>query len=164
MHPLKMETEKNRMVKKKSAQAIGDEVSKQFNTTVSARSVQCYVQENMAGESTKKRGPDGCIAAKDFKILTIVYESFFRIEQVNADNTKSHLTECIHNTINSGSTTDHLLQQLQRDFTIYISAKVSNLMEQQHIHWTNYSNQNAGWVIRKIFLMTMDLGHNIKTE
>ncbi len=63
----------------------------------------------MGRESPKKRGPDGGIATMDFKLLTIPYESFVRIKQINAEtfeNTCSHLANCTNKTKEPDSTTD----------------------------------------------------------
>ncbi len=111
-------------------------VMKLIKTTICARSVQHYAQDNMAGESPKKRGPDGGIAADDLNLLIIAYESFVRIKQIyaeTADNTHYQLDKCIDSILKSGSTKDHLRQWFQIVSMIDFSAKVSNLVEECHL-------------------------------
>ncbi len=97
--------------KRKSAQECCNEIGVKYNTSISKRTVQQYVQHGMAGNSPKKKGPDGGIAPDFFKVLVQAYESFVRIKQINgesAGNTRIQLMKRMNQAMLTGSSTDRL--------------------------------------------------------
>ncbi len=130
----------------KSTRIVCKGISRKYNTTIAHRTVQYYVQNNMAGESPKKRGPDGGINKQDFKILTMAYERFIRIKQLNPEsgqNTCSLLLKRVNKVMKTGSSSDRLLQRLQKNWTIDFTAGVGNPQEEWRHCWTTYSNINC---------------------
>ena len=126
----------------KSAQQCCDEVGKKYNTTISKRTVQHYVQHNKAGESPRK-GPDGGISPDIFKILVQAYESYVRIKQINAEtaeNSRNLLSKRVNNAMNTGKTNDCLFQRIQRHCTAQFTASVSDRAEERRLKWTTYAN------------------------
>ncbi len=78
-----------------SAQHCCDVIEKKYNTTISKRTVQHYVEHNKAGKSPRK----GLQA----------YKSYVRIKQINAEtagNTQTHLSKRDNNSMNTGKTND----------------------------------------------------------
>ncbi len=64
----------------------------------------------------------------------------------------------MNNTMKSGSTSDCLLQQQQRNATIYFADKVTNPMEEQFLHLTTYSNLNCWFDNWEYFLVNYGFG------
>ncbi len=160
-----MERDKTVPGKKKSSQGVCNEVSKKYKTSLCARSVQHYNNNYIAGESPKRRGPDGEIDDNVFKLLIKAYKSYVRIEQINsetADNKHKLLSKCVNNTMKSDSNSDCLLQRLQRNSTIDFAAKVSHPMEERHLHWTTYSNLNCWFDNWENFLVNYGFGTHQK--
>ncbi len=56
-----------------SARECCDVIGQKYNTVISARTVQHFVHHDMAGDSPKKRGPNGQIDQEDFKIILMAY-------------------------------------------------------------------------------------------
>ncbi len=87
--------------------------------------MQHFVQHGIAGESSKKHGPDRGIHQEDFKILVRAYESYVRIKQINAetaDNTCSNLAKHSKNAMNVGTITDWLLRKSQENNNVELKA------------------------------------------
>lgn len=146
---------------KKSAQYFCDQVGIKYNTLISARTVQHYVKNDLAGNSPQKHGPDGGLSCDDFKILVAAYKSYIQIKQINAEtsgNNQKLLAQRINNTVKNDSKSDRLFQQLQKESTIDFKACVSNPQEESRQRWTNYSNINCWFVNWEAFLVEYGFG------
>ncbi len=122
----KLEQNKTGPGKKKGAQVFCNMVQEKYNTKVSARTVQYYVNtKNQARDSPMKRSPDGGVSRDDFKILLTAYESYVRIKQIHAEsygNNQKLLARHVNNAMDNGSNTDGLFHRLQKECTTDFNA------------------------------------------
>ena len=71
-----------------SAAQIAEYINDKYGTTINKRSIQRYVKEGRAGESPDRMGPDGGVSRAIFPILAWSFQSYVKINQLNASISK----------------------------------------------------------------------------
>ncbi len=85
----------------------------------------------------------GCISSKDFKVLLIDFELYFKIKEVNNDsksNTCEQLVPRINNTVNGAYKGANILNWLLSQSTIPIKGGIHDSVEEIRQQWTLFSN------------------------
>ena len=128
-----------------SAEDISKAVEKDYEWAPSARVIQRYVADGMAGCSPMKRGANGELPPTVFKTLCVAFETMVKINQCNGrecENMQRKLmmrTNCCVN--KDGSTSLSLVKRLINETAVDIlRSSKSNKAEHRRILWTTYNN------------------------
>ena len=71
-----------------SAVQVAEYINNKYETSIIKRSIQWYVKEGRAGESPDRMGPDGGVFRAIFPILAWSFQSYVKINQLNASVSK----------------------------------------------------------------------------
>ena len=131
---------------KKGSEAITTIVNEQFRTTLNVRTVRRCVNKVFSGYSPIKKGPEGNIPNKIFKVLTKALGSYVRINQGNGNGDtimQKNLAMNVNNVVLplvGERYSDKLLRRLLRKTDIDLAAIFQQPVEDRRIRWTTYSN------------------------
>ena len=105
----------------------------------SARTILRYVNDwDIAGNSPLKRGPNGNIPAWVYSSLCMAFETFVRIQQINAtghENTRKILSLKLNILVGN-----KLYYRVLKDTAIDMNSAKHNNCEDRRIQWTTYKN------------------------
>ena len=128
-----------------AAETISKKVKEEFDGHgPSARTIQRYVNDlGIAGNSPLKRGPNGNIPAWAYSSLCTAFESFVRIQQINAgghENTRKILSRKLNILVGNESKNNKLYYRVLKDTAIDMNTAKHNNCEDRRIQWTTYKN------------------------
>ncbi len=72
-----------------SASMVSDMMFNKYDIKICNRKIQRYVKKNIVGASPVRRGPQGNVKPVVYKNLCMAFESYLRINQINARQTQT---------------------------------------------------------------------------
>ena len=129
-----------------SAAKVEAKVKSIYGVGPTARTITRYHNENRIGVSPKKRGKEGFLPRRTFKLLCQAFESYVRINQINAqesDNTRKILAAKVNAVVRKRETETNmflLLSRILKETALDLNAKKSEKVEDRRIRWTTLKN------------------------
>ena len=128
-----------------SSREIAEKVKVEFDGVgPSATTLQRYINNGIAGQSPLKPGVKSNIPKWAYKSLTVAFESYVRINQLNRRDDVLTLKKLVAK-INKAMNHDYrskLLNRVLLDTAKYLDASKMEYCEDRRIRWTTYSNIN----------------------
>ena len=128
-----------------SAEEVRQAVLKDYEWAPSARSIQRYVDSNMAGLSPVRQGGPGKVPPVIFKTLCTAFETMVRINQLNRsdrENGQKRLAVRVNACMNlDGSVSVFLVRRIFAETAVALyCSSTCKMTEERHIAWTTYRN------------------------
>lgn len=130
-----------------SASTVSDLFLEKYKIKICPRKIQRYVKKNVTGVSPIRRGPQGNINPLVYKNLCMAFESYLRINQINArigKNSRPKLAIQVNKAAgivsNGNKQSAKLLDRILRDTAIDLNASKCNFAEDRRIQWTTKKN------------------------
>ncbi|KAL7532024.1 hypothetical protein ACHAWF_009676 [Thalassiosira exigua] len=128
-----------------SAEKVAEKVKKSYGWAPSSRTIYRYVNEGLAGASPLKSGEQGDVPQFVFNTLAKAFESFMRIQQLNArggvENSRRKMMMRVNAVVGKeDSVSFSLFNRLLKETAVDFFSGKSKNGEERRILWTTYHN------------------------
>jgi predicted transglutaminase-like cysteine proteinase len=149
--------------KKKTQQAIVDEVNQLYGSNVNLKTVNRMVNKGLVGVSPLKRGPVGSFPPHVWKALKEAFVTFCKLEQAQGlkQSTINDYSLKVNTLLDHGGLTksgNWVVQKLRKETADEFSIGKKNVLEHRRQQWTTYSNLSLWFDQWEITLIELGFG------